>query len=88
MVSTSVKRKKCIILNIENNKVIKKYNNIDDFNREINYIPTLDKIKKISPHIAIPNDYKSNCIIYDYLGEPLQTKLPSLNLYDFTRLES
>lgn len=82
MVSTSVKRKKCIILNIENNKVVKKYNNIEDFNREINYIPILHKIKKISPHIAIPNEYKSNCIFYDYLGEPLQTKLPLLNVYD------
>ena len=82
MVSTTVKRKKCIILNIENNKVIKKYNNIEDFNREINYIPILTKIKKNCPHIAIPNDYKSNYIIYDYLGEPLQEKLSSLNIYD------
>jgi len=77
-------RKKCIIKNIDNKIVLKKYKFVSDYNNEINLIPILNNIYKESPHIAVPHKTSKNIIFYKYFGIPLSNVLKTLNLYDCT----
>jgi serine/threonine protein kinase len=80
MIKTRV-RKNCTILNINEEIIIKKYNNEKFYKNELYLLPIIQKIYTESPNIILPLNIQDNELIFSYLGKTLDSILPLLDIY-------